>query len=97
MQRKSEFHHTEVGSEVSAGGSDLVDEELPDLEREIGQLILRKVRQISRSTELFKHSTILRTGTAAVVLRQIDIWHTVVVGIGGLEFEHRPVVPVADP
>ena len=55
MQGKRELHHTEVGAEMPAGCSDLVDQEFADFLCQIAQLRLRKVLQICGTADLFKH------------------------------------------
>ena len=55
MQGKRELHHTEVGAEMPAGCSDLVDQEFADFLCQIAQLRLREVLQISGTADLFKH------------------------------------------
>ncbi len=60
MQAQCEFHHAEVRAEVSASGSNLVDQELADLHREFCQLVLGKVLQIGGTPDLFEHRLSLR-------------------------------------
>ena len=55
MQRQRELHHAEIGTEMPARCSDLVDQEFTDFLCQIAQLRLRKVLQISGTADLFKH------------------------------------------
>ena len=55
MQRERELHHAEIGAEMPAGCSDLVDQEFADFLCQIAQLRLRKVLQICGTADLFKH------------------------------------------
>ena len=61
VQGQREFDHSEIGPQMSTGGSDLVDQELANLDGQFGQLRLGKVLQISGSADLFKHYASLRT------------------------------------
>ena len=84
VQGQRQFDDAEVGAEMSAGRSDLVDQELTNLEREFVQLRLRKVLQISGSADLFKHPVSLRTLQRTGGSSLVDVGHTVVVCVGGL-------------
>ena len=64
VQGQGQFDDAEVGTEMSAGRSDLVDQEFTNLECEVVQLRLRKVLQIGGSADLFKHPVSLRTPPA---------------------------------
>ena len=55
MQRQCELHYAEIGAEVPARCSDLVDQEFADFLCQIAQLVLRKMLQISGTADLFKH------------------------------------------
>ena len=55
VQREGELDHAEVGAEVPAGRSDLVDQEFTDFLCQIAQLRLRQVLQICGTADLFKH------------------------------------------
>ena len=55
VQRERELHHAEVGAEMPAGCSDLVDQEFADFLCQIAQLRLRQVLQICGTADLFKH------------------------------------------
>ena len=61
VQRERQLDDAEVGAEMPAGCSDLVDQELADLVGQIAQLRLGKVLQISGTADLFKHSVSVRT------------------------------------
>jgi hypothetical protein len=62
MQRKRELHHTEIGAEMPAGCSDLMDQKFTDFLCQIAQLRLREVLQIGGTADLFKHQVSVRTG-----------------------------------
>ena len=82
---------------MAAGGSNLVDQELADFHRKFRQLILRETPQIAGSADLFKHFRILPTIAGSIRGDRVDVGHTVAVDIGGLQFEHRTIVAVANP
>ena len=63
VQGERQLDDAQVGAEMSAGGSNLVDQEFTDLDREIVHLRLRQVLQISGTADLRKHRVSLRTGT----------------------------------
>ena len=61
VQGKGQLDHTEIGAEMPAGCSDLVNQEFADFPRQIAQLRLCQVLQICGTADLFKHSDSLRT------------------------------------
>ena len=61
MQGERQFDDAEVRSQVSPGGSDLVDQELADLGGQIAELLLGQVLQIGGSADLFEHPVSLRS------------------------------------
>ena len=86
VQRQSQLHHAQIGPQVSPGGGDFVDEELPDLRRQIGQLCLREVLQIGGAADPIKHPVSLRTRTKP---------HRMVMGMHAEEIaEEYPVVAI---
>ena len=94
---RGEFDHTEIGPQMTASGGHLVHQELPDLPRQVGQLLLRQALQISGAADLFEHPLSLRRIAAPLRRGGVHVRHAVVVGVGGLQFEDRPVMPVAGP
>ena len=92
VQGKGQLDHTEIGAEMPAGCSDLVNQEFADFLRQIAQLRLGQVLQICGTADLFKHSDSLRTRFVASVLPSVvDVGHTVVIGVGGLDFINAPI------
>ncbi|EUA34526.1 1-deoxy-D-xylulose-5-phosphate synthase domain protein [Mycobacterium xenopi 3993] len=65
MQRQRQLYDAEVGTQVSAGGGDFVDQKLPDLVCQIPQLCLRKGLQIGGPRILSSISPVYARTTTA--------------------------------
>ena len=56
VQGQGELDHAEVGAEVPAGAGDLLDQEVPDLGRERGQLVPAEPAQVARAADAVEHT-----------------------------------------
>jgi hypothetical protein len=63
VQRQRQLDDSEVGPKMPTRGSDLVNQELANLDSQLGQLRLGQVLQIGGAANLFKHLASLRTRT----------------------------------
>ena len=61
VQRQCQFDDAEIGAQMSAGCSDLVNQEFTDLTGQLVQLRLGQVLQIGGTADLFKHPASLAT------------------------------------
>ncbi len=95
MQSKGELDHTEVGAEVPAGCSDLVNQEFADFLRQVAHLRLGQVLQICGAADLFKHPASLRNGLGSVLPSVVDVGHTIMISVGGLDLVDAPIRRVA--
>src|SRR6202011_5778700 len=64
MKRQRELDHAEVGPQMPAGGSHLVDQVLADFVGEVGELPRRKGWKIWGPGDLLKHPVSVRPGRA---------------------------------